>query len=353
MEYTATMRGLAKTTRGPEGMAVLELERPQPAPDEVLLEVDYAGLCGSDAGIYQFKQAFERMDLPTVIGHEYTGRVVAVGDRVRDFEPGDRVVERPIRGCGQCFQCQTGEENLCQNAALTGIDHDGGYAGYVTAPASVLHPVPDSVDPRHAALMEPTSITARAVIENSRVRADDRVLVAGPGPMGLLTAEVADAQGGEVTVAGVERDTEYRLPLAERLGYPTINVESDDLDARRDELTGGTGYDVVFDTTGHPSGLPMAAEEVRKGGQIVLIGQTGETTMEYTPLVRSEVDLQCSYGAVCGDFERTLRLIQSGDVDHETLLDERFSLLEADSAFEAFLAGRTVKPVFDVSVLRE
>jgi L-iditol 2-dehydrogenase len=346
------MRGLAKTSREHGAMELLDRERPEPAPDEVLIEVDYAGLCGSDAGIYEFESAFERMDLPTVIGHEYSGHVVTVGDRVTKFAVGDLVVERPIRGCGECYQCEVGEENVCQDAVITGVDHDGAYAGYVAVPERAVHPVPEGVREKHAALVEPTSIGARAVIQNSRVGAGDRVLVAGPGPIGLLTAQIARAQGGTVVVAGVGRDTTYRLPLAEDLGFETINVEADDLAARRDALTDGIGYDVVFDTTGHPSGLPMAVDEVRKGGQIVLIGQTGETTMPYSPLVRAEIDLQCSYASTYEDFERSLRLLGSGAVDAATLLDERFSLLDAEAAFETFLAGETCKPVFDVSELR-
>ncbi|WP_129115589.1 zinc-dependent alcohol dehydrogenase [Halegenticoccus tardaugens] len=347
------MRGLTKVSRSRGAMELVDLERPSPGPDEALIEVDYAGLCGSDAGIYEFESAFERMELPTVIGHEYTGQVVETGPDVTRFAVGDRVVERPIRGCGHCYQCQLGEENVCQNAVITGVDHDGAYEGYVAVPETALHSVPEGMDPRHAALVEPTSIGARAVIENSRVRPGDRVFVAGPGPIGLLTAQIARSQGGEVVVAGVGSDTAYRLPLADEFGFQTVNVEADDLDSRRDELTDGVGYDVVFDTTGHPSGLTSAVEEVRKGGQIVLVGQTGETTMPYSPLVRAEIDLQCSYASMFEDFERSLRLIASGDVDHATFLDDRFSLLEADEAFEAFLAGETCKPVFDVSVLRD
>jgi len=347
------MRGLAKTQRTEGAMELVERDRPEVQTDEALVEVDYAGLCGSDAGIYEFESAFERMSLPTVIGHEYTGRVVEVGDDVSNFAVGDRVVERPIRGCGECYQCQIGEGNVCQDAVITGVDHDGAYERFVAVPERALHPVPDDVEPQHAATVEPTSIGARAVIRNSRVGAGDRVLVEGPGPIGLLTAQVAAAQGGEVVVSGVGSDASYRLPLATELGFETVNVADEDLDARRDALTDGVGFDVVFDTTGHPSGLPTAVEQVRKGGQIVLVGQTGETTMEYSPLVRAEIDLQCSYASTYEDFERSLRLIASGDVDSATFVDDRFSLLDADAAFEAFLAGETAKPVFDVSELYE
>ncbi|MFB6251060.1 MAG: zinc-binding dehydrogenase [Halobellus sp.] len=347
------MRGLAKTGRESGYVELVDNERPEPASDEVLIEVDYAGLCGSDAGIYEFKPAFERMELPTIIGHEYTGRVVDVGDSVTRFDPGNRVVERPIRGCGECFQCQSGLENICQDIELTGIDRDGAYAGYTVAPEETLQIVPDDVEPRHAAVAEPTAVCTRAVIENSRVGAGDRVLVAGPGPIGLLTAQVARAQGGAVAVAGIGSDTGYRLPLAEDLGFETINVETADPDGFCETFTDGIGYDVVFDTTGHPSGLPMSVDGVRKGGQIVLVGQAGDTTVSTTQLVRAEVELQCSYSALFQDFDRAFKLMASGDVDHATFLDDRFSLLDAEAAFESFLGGETCKPVFDVSVLRD
>lgn len=123
------MRGLAKTRRSHGALELVERERPEPGPSEALVEVDYAGLCGSDAGIYEFESAFKRMDLPNVIGHEYCGRIIEVGDNITKFSVGDRVVERPIRGCGDCYQCEIGEENVCQNAVITGVDHDGAYAG--------------------------------------------------------------------------------------------------------------------------------------------------------------------------------------------------------------------------------
>lgn len=345
------MRGLAKVSRTKDAIDLIEREKPSPGPDEVLVEIEFAGLCGSDAGIYEFKSAFERMDLPTVIGHEYAGRVVERGSNVTTHEVGDLVVERPIRTCGECYQCRTGDENICQNADLTGIDLDGAYQQYITVPSTNLHTVPDGINPKHAAIVEPTAIATRAVIENSRISPGDRVLVEGPGPIGLLAAQIADTQGGEVIVSGVGPDTKYRLPLARELGFETLNVAEEDVEARTNEFTDDVGYDVVIDATGHPSGITTGVEQVRKGGQVVLVALTGDTTMSYTPVVRSEIDIQCSYSAVYEDFERALRLLASGDVDAEAFVDDRYSLLNAEEAFEDFLAGETVKPVFDISQL--
>lgn len=346
------MEGLAKTDRRSGALEIVDRERPTPGEGECLVEIDYAGLCGSDAGIYEFESAFERMRLPTVIGHEYAGRVVELGEDVTRFDVGDRVIERPIRGCGDCYQCNIGMENVCRDAVITGVDHDGAYEPYLSVPETALHQVPDGVEQRHAATVEPTSIGARAVIQHSRVRAGDRVLVEGPGPIGLLTAQIARAQGGKVLVSGVDQDAQYRLPLAEELGFETIDVVSEDLAERRESFTDGIGYDVVFDTTGHPSGVPAAVEEARKGGQIVLIGQTGETTMEYSPAVRAEIDIQCSYASMYDDFDNALELIDRGVVDADTLIDDRFSILDPDEAFETFRTGGTCKPVFDIAELR-
>lgn len=347
------MKGLAKVSRGEGAIELVDRPQPDPAPDEVLVNVEYAGLCGSDVGIYRFKPAFERMELPTVIGHEYAGTVVERGADVTTFQPGDPVVERPIRPCGNCHQCQSGEENVCQDIKLTGIDHDGAFEPYLTAPADVLHSVPKGMNLKHAALMEPTAINTRAIIENSRVSAGDAILVEGPGPMGLLAAQVARTQGADVLVSGVNRDASHRLELARELGFETINVDATDLAHRRSERTDGIGFDVVIDTTGHPSGLETAARSVRKGGQIVLVGQSGEATLDYSPMVRAELDVQCSYGATYADFERARRLIENEQIQAGRIIDDRFSLLAAEAAFEAFDSGETVKPVFDVSELAE
>jgi L-iditol 2-dehydrogenase len=347
------MRAVAKVRHDERSIEIVERQQPTPSENEALLEVDFAGLCGSDAGIYAFESAYDWMSLPRVIGHEYAGRVVEVGEEVTKVGVGDRVAERPIRHCEDCYLCEIGATNVCQNSAIRGVHHDGAYAPYVAVPEDALHPIPGDVPQRHAAVLEPTSVAVRAVVGNSRVSPGDRVLVEGPGPIGLLTAQVAAARGGDVLISGVEQDAAYRLPLASDLGFETIDVSSADLGARRDAMSDGVGFDVVFDTTGHPSGLTTAAEAVRNAGQVVLIGQTGETTMEYSPLVRSEVDLQCSYASQYEDFERALRLMDSSAVDCETFVDDGFSLTAPAEAFDAFLAGETCKPVFDVGELRE
>lgn len=347
------MHGLAKTRRAHGALELIDIPKPDPGPNDVIVSVDWAGLCGSDGGIYEFESAFERMELPTVIGHEYAGRIEEVGASVTAFAPGDRVIEVPFHTCGECYQCRRGQSNVCQNGSITGVDHHGAYAPFVRAPSQSLIPIPDGLTLRVAATSEPLGVAVRAVTQNSRIRPGDVVLVEGPGPIGLFAAHVARAQGAQVVVSGIDKDEAVRLPLARELGFETCNVAHDDVESLRASLTDADGYDVVIDTTGHPSGLTTAVSAVRRGGQIVLVGQTGETTMPYSPLVRGEIDLQCSYSASMEDVERGFALMDDGKVDVEAMIGDDFSLREPDAAFEAFLAGEVVKPLFDLSELAD
>jgi len=341
------MRGLAKTASGAGNVELLDVDRPTPGPGQVLVEVGYAGLCGSDVKIYTYEGAYEFIEFPLVIGHEYSGRVVEVGEGVTDVAVGDRVVEEPIRACGECYQCQTGSPNVCQDAVIIGATTDGAFADYIVASEASLHRIPDDLPLRVAAALEPTSVGVRAVTRNSRVRAGDRVLVEGPGPIGLLTAQVARHQGGDVLVTGVDRDGEHRLPIAEELGFEAANVSDRSVESLRGERTDGEGFDVVFDATGHESGLRSAATAVRKGGQVVLVGQSGDISMDFTPFIRGEVDVQCSYASTWKDFEYGLRLLSEGAVEVEPLLDDRFAPSDEGDMFRAAKAGETCKPLLE------
>jgi len=345
------VRAIVKARPGRGALERREVPDPEPGPDEALIEVAYAGLCGSDAGIYEFYDAYEVMDLPTVIGHEYAGRVVAVGEDVTAVEPGDRVVDRVLRACGECYQCRSGATNVCANTSVAGVHEDGAFAEYVAVPARSLHRVPEGLGLRDAALAEPTAVAVRAAGHHADLAPGDRVLVQGPGPIGLLSAQVARAAGAEILVSGTARDRSHRLPLARELGFETVDVEEDALGERVDGFTDGVGVDVVVDATGHPSGLPGAAGAVRPGGRVVVVGIPGEVTVDATSLVRAEVDVQCSYAYTWTEFERALRALAAGQVDAPALVDEGFDLADPAAAFEAFLDGDVCKVVFDVENL--
>jgi L-iditol 2-dehydrogenase len=332
---------------GPKSVEVQEGERPSPGPNEALVRVHSAGLCGSDAHAYKYEGGYEWIPIPRVMGHEYSGTVEEVGSEVTGYEPGDTVIEEPIHHCGECFQCRNDQQNVCQNFSITGMHRDGAYANYTTVEARHLHPIPDGVPLREAAITEPTSIATRAVLSQSDVTPGDDVLVEGPGPIGVLTAAVADSIGANVLVSGLSKDAEFRFPTVENLGIDTVDIETNDLDDAVDDYTGGLGFDVVFDTTGHHTGVETAVDVVRKGGQVVVVGLPGETSELFmTPVVRGEIDVNSSYGSKWKNFEQALRLMENGTVDAGAIMDTSFSVDEPAEAFDSFLDSHVVKPVF-------
>jgi len=339
------MRAIVQTR--PRAVEARSREEPSPDADEVLVRVHTAGLCGSDAHAYKYDGGYEWIPIPRIMGHEYSGTVAETGDDVDAFAEGDRIIEEPIHDCGHCFQCKNGQENVCQNFSITGLHRDGAYAEYVTVKPEHLHAVPDGVDLHHAAITEPASIATRAVLDRSVTKPGDNVLVEGPGPIGTLVSAVTDSLGANVLVSGLDQDTSDRLPVLEELGIETINVSDEGLETRTDELTDGVGFDVVFDATGHHTGIGTAGEHVRKGGQVVVVGIPNQPSeVELTALVRGEVDVDTSYGSTWTNFEQALRLLQNDAIDAGALIDTSFSVSDPAAAFEAFLDARTLKPVF-------
>ncbi|MCU4742412.1 alcohol dehydrogenase catalytic domain-containing protein [Halobacteria archaeon AArc-m2/3/4] len=332
---------------GPESVEVQDGERPEPDPGEVLVRVHSAGLCGSDAHAYKYEGGYEWIPIPRIMGHEYSGEIVEVGADVTTFEPGDRIVEEPIHHCGECFQCKNGQENVCQNFSITGMHRDGAYADYTVVDPHHLHPIPDGVPLAHAAITEPTSIATRAVFSRSAVTPGDTVLVEGPGPIGVLVAAIADSMGANVLVSGLAKDAVSRLPQLEKMGIDTIDIESSALEDAVDARTDGIGFDVVFDTTGHRTGVETGIDVVRKGGQVVVVGLPGEPSdLFMTPIVRGEIDLTTSYGSTWSNFEQALRLMENGTIDADEIVSTSYSASDPATAFEAFLNSEVIKPVF-------
>jgi len=339
------MKAIVQT--GPREVETQDREKPTLESDEVLVKVHTAGLCGSDAHAYKYDGGYEWIPIPRIMGHEYSGEVVEVGDSVEGFTAGDKVIEEPIHDCGHCFQCKNGQPNVCQNFSITGMHRDGAYAEYVTVAPEHLHAVPEDVPLRQAAVTEPISIATRAVLEQSVTTPGDNVLVEGPGPIGVLVAAVADSLGANVLVSGLDQDAVYRLPLLTDLGIETVNAQSEDLEAQAEAHTDGIGFDVVFDSTGHHTGIGTAVDHVRKGGQVVMVGIPNDTSeVAFTSTVRGEVDVNTSYGSTWTNFEQALRLLERGEIAVDEILDTSYNMDDPTAAFEAFLASETCKPVF-------
>jgi L-iditol 2-dehydrogenase len=339
------MKAIVQT--GERSVEVQERERPTIGPNQVLVEVHSAGVCGSDAHAYTYEEGYEWIPIPRIMGHEYAGTVVEVGSDVTEVVEGDHVVEEPVESCGTCFQCKNDQSNVCQNFSIRGMHRDGAYTEYVAVDERAAHRIPDTIPLDEAAITEPTSVAARAVFTQSSVTPGDNVLVEGPGPIGVLSAVVADSAGANVLVSGLGKDSEHRLPMLEGMGIETVDIEADSLDDRTEAFTDGIGFDVVFDTTGHPTGVEVAVEHVRKGGEVVVVGLPGGSSdLFMTPVVRGEITVGTSYGSKWADFEQAVRLMENGSIDVEPIVDRSYDTDDPTGAFESFLRSETCKPVF-------
>src|SRR5450432_3923785 len=257
------MIGLAKLAPGPGNVARSERTEPTPAPGHVVLDVTAAGICGTDIHIYDGEFASRP---PVTMGHEVSGVVAELGDGVDGTWLGARVVtETYFSTCGRCVHCLSGRINLCLERRSIGSYVDGGFAPRVHVPAGNLHRIPDWLDGRVAAMTEPLACCCQSLLNPERVEPGDAVLVVGPGPIGLLAAQVARAAGGDVHVRGTPRDAD-RLAVAGRLGLTTSTTED-----------GHAGdFDVVVECSGHEAGMTFAFESARRGARYVQIGIAGK-----------------------------------------------------------------------------
>ena len=222
------MRAVVKYAHGKGNVELRDMPEPTPGPDEVMIEVKAAGICGSDLHIFD-----EDIKLPirppVIIGHEFSGVIAEVGSSVTKWKPGDRVTsETSAHVCGECLPCRTGNYNVCAEKRLIGYWFNGAFAKYCVVPSRLVHKLPDNVSFLAGALCEPLACCVNGVIEKTRILPGDVVVIAGPGPIGLLSLQIAKSQGATVVLCGLSQD-EKRLKLGEELGADLIiNVEEEE-----------------------------------------------------------------------------------------------------------------------------
>jgi threonine dehydrogenase-like Zn-dependent dehydrogenase len=255
----------AAVFRGLGDIEVADVPTPDPGPGEALVQVHYCGICGSDLEAYETGMYQPGL----IIGHEFAGEIVALGESVRDWAAGDRVTADNVLPCGQCWFCQRGRASLCQEMLSPGITLDGGMAEYVRLPVQLLHRLPQGVTTRQGALVEPLSIAVHGV-RSSALRLGDRALVLGAGPIGLLTMQCALWAGArQVTVVELNP---ARRALASELGAAVVlNPQTDNLAVEVGVHTEGLGADVVFVCTAAAAAYQDALTLVRRGGQVFVL----------------------------------------------------------------------------------
>ena len=351
---------------GGERLELVERPDPTPGEGELLIAPSAVGICGTDVEIFEGSLAYFRMGIasyPIVPGHEWAGEVVDVGRGVTGFSPGDRVVGEVAIGCGVCVRCRAGRQHLCARRTETGIVHmDGAMASRLVFPAAFAHRV--ELPARAAGLVEPTSVALHAV-RRGRV-AGQSVLVVGAGPIGLLVAQCARAEGAAEVVITDRR--EDRLAVAATLGFATYAGEAADaniieggaiaadaagaltaapesdtpLVAAR--MVGPDAIDVAILCAGGPAAIAAAFGAVRPGGTVVALGLSGAPTIpfDFDGLVVGDIDLIGVLGSV-GFWADAIDLIASGKVNTEPLVTGTFPLDRTRDALERLVTPGTLK----------
>lgn len=318
-----------------------EIDIPIIGPDEVLLEVQNVGVCGSDLHQWTADHSWP-VNYPVVLGHEFGGIIVEVGTNTDGWKAGDRVVSETAAIIDPYSPLtRQGSYNLDPSRKGFGYGVNGAMTKYVKTPARCLHRVPETLPFEQACLTEPCCVAYNAVVQNARIRPGDRVVVIGPGTIGILCGAMARLCGAEVAMLGLPKD-QIRLQIASKYGCETITTEAVSWATHRD----GLGADVVVDAAGVSETLKIALDLVRPMGTISKVGW-GKDPLNFSldQMVQKNVRIQGSFSHNWPMWERVITLLDSGQLDVKPIIGGVWNIEDWHVAFEKMHNGEVVKSV--------
>ncbi len=336
-----TSPAVVNFSREPHSVELRDFAHPVAGPEDVILAVEAVGVCGSDLHQWTSSHSWP-VNYPVVLGHEFGGVIAEVGSGVKGWSEGDRVVSETAAVIDpKSPMTRSGRYNLDPNRKGFGYGVDGAMTRFVRVPARCLHRVPAGLAFEQAALTEPCCVAYNAVIANARIEPGDRVLVLGPGPIGILCAAMARLAGAEVALVGLERDR-ARLNIAKAYGCEVIMGDATEWARARD----GLGADGVVDAAGVSAALKTALDLVRPAGWISKVGW-GPQPLNFSldPLVQKNITLQGSFSHNWPMWERVLALLASGRLDVRPITGGVWPLEQWHEAFEKMHGGEIVKAV--------
>ena len=348
---------LAARLHGPADMRIERVPHPgSPGASQVLLRVLAVGVCGSDLHTFRHARIGDtRVESPLVLGHEFVGVVEEVGagtedGRFRPLTPGTRVAVDPAQPCGRCELCERGHPNLCENLRFVGLwPHPGAMCQWMHVPGRCCFPVPDYLDDAEAVMLEPLGVAIHAM-DLARLRVGQSVAVVGAGPIGLCLLQLARLAGAAAVY--VTDCFDWRLALAERLGATAAwNCRAADPVQRVWQATQGRGVDVAFEAAWCDHSLNQAAEMLRMGGRLMVVGISDNDQMVLCHSTARRKGLSIlMVRRMKHTYPRALALAEQGKVELRAMITHRFPLARAAEAFRlaADYGGGVVKAIVDV-----
>ena len=314
----------------PRDMQVAQRSDPQPKVGEALIAVRYAGICGADLASYTGNQPFT--NYPCIPGHEFSAEIISIPENIRGLKAGDIVTCNPYLNCGRCYSCRRGLVNACMDNRTMGVQRDGAFCGLLALPVERLIPG-GGLSAKELALIEPFAISWHAV-SRGRLKAGDKVLITGAGPIGLFALEAARINGAQVYISDI---LDGRLATAARFGAAgTVNPRKEDLAAFTAQVTDGNGFDTCIEACGMPETFLACIDHSAFGGDILLIGNgKRETTFLHSILLKKELNVYGSRNAYTKDFEALIELVKSGKVDVLKMVSAEYPPERAQEAFAA------------------
>lgn len=319
---------------GLQKMEKRQIAMPEPKSNEVLIKIEYVGICGSDSHYLEFGKvgSFEvKGDL--ILGHECAGTVIQTGSNVHNLQEGDRVALEPGITCGKCFYCKTGKYNLCPDVRfLATPPYDGCLMNYMTFPEDMCFKLPDNVSTKEGALVEPLSVGMHAA-NQGKVGVGETVVILGSGCIGLVTLLACKAHGaGKIVVVDV---LEKRLELAEKMGADMVlNPQKEDIEQIIGSLNDGEGADVVIETAGSKITIGQTPYLVRRGGRIVLVGLAVEEIIPYNfaQIMAKEASI-ASVFRYRNIYPGAIEAISSGKINVKQIVSHEFLFEQTPEAF--------------------
>ncbi|HEY8570333.1 L-threonine 3-dehydrogenase [Microbulbifer sp.] len=339
------MKALSKLKSEP-GIWMTDVEIPEPGHNDLLIKIRKTAICGTDMHIYHWDEWSQKtIPVPMVVGHEYVGEVVGMGQEVAGFKVGDRVSGEGHITCGHCRNCRAGRRHLCRNTYGVGVNRQGSFAEYLVIPALNAFKIPDNISDELASIFDPFGNAVHTALSFDLVGED--VLITGAGPIGIMAAAVARHVGARHVV--ITDINDYRLDLAKKMGATrTVNVSREKLPDVMKEIGMTEGFDVGLEMSGVAVAFRDMLSAMNHGGKIAMLGiPPGEMAIDWSQVIFKGLILKGIYGREMFEtWYKMASLIQSG-LDLSPIITHQFPVDDYQKGFETMGSGESGKVILN------
>ncbi|MCE9871431.1 L-threonine 3-dehydrogenase [Hafnia alvei] len=337
------MKALSKL-KAEEGIWMTDVPKPELGHNDIMIKIRKMAICGTDVHIYNWDEWSQKtIPVPMVVGHEYVGEIVAIGQEVTGYKIGERVSGEGHITCGHCRNCRGGRTHLCRNTTGVGVNRTGAFAEYLVIPAFNAFKIPDNIPDELAAIFDPFGNAVHTALSFDLVGED--VLVSGAGPIGIMAAAVCKHVGARNVV--ITDVNEYRLDLARKMGVTrAVNVSKENLTDVMNELGMTEGFDVGLEMSGAPPAFRAMLSTMNHGGKIAMLGiPPSDMAIDWNQVIFKGLFIKGIYGREMFEtWYKMAALLQSG-LDLSPIITHQFGIYDFQKGFDAMRSGQSGKVV--------